>query len=156
MGVGVITPEDHAWILELSRANEIETSALDASKLEALVQSSFVAVALPQAAYLIAFDQDAAYDSPNFQWFRARMPRFVYVDRIVVSSQERGGGIGRAFYEGVFDAAREAKHDRVVCEVNFDPPNLASDAFHEALGFQEVGQARLENGKGVRYLMRSL
>ena len=32
------------------------------------------------------------------------------------------------------------------------PPNPASDAFHERLGFVEVGQARLRNGKFVRYL----
>jgi predicted GNAT superfamily acetyltransferase len=37
------------------------------------------------------------------------------------------------------------------------PPNPASDAFHAALGFAEVGSARLFDGmKTVRYLARPL
>jgi hypothetical protein len=41
------------------------------------------------------------------------------------------------------------------CEVNSDPPNPASDAFHERLGFAEVGRAALPGGtKLVRYLSR--
>jgi hypothetical protein len=38
----------------------------------------------------LAFDQHARYDSPNFLWFGARYPRFVYVDRIVVAASARG------------------------------------------------------------------
>jgi predicted GNAT superfamily acetyltransferase len=45
----------------------------------------------------------------------------------------------------------------IVCEVNLDPPNPASDAFHAALGFAEVGTAVIDNGdKTVRYLSRRL
>jgi uncharacterized protein len=33
---------------------------------------------------MLAFDQDADYDSPNFLWFRERLARFVYADRVVV------------------------------------------------------------------------
>jgi predicted GNAT superfamily acetyltransferase len=41
----------------------------------------------------------------------------------------------------------------VCCEVNSDPPNPLSDAFHAALGFREVGRAFLpDRGKSVRYL----
>ena len=36
-------------------------------------------------AFIMTFDQDARYDSPNFLWFRERYPRFVYVDRVVVA-----------------------------------------------------------------------
>src|SRR5882672_6484294 len=34
-------------------------------------------------AFLPAFDQRAAYDSPNFLWLRSRYPRCVYAARIV-------------------------------------------------------------------------
>jgi len=45
----------------------------------------------------------------------------------------------------------------VVCEVNSRPPNPESDAFHAALGFVEVGNARIHDGaKDVRYLLRTL
>lgn len=45
----------------------------------------------------------------------------------------------------------------VCCEVNSDPPNPASDAFHARLGFAEVGAAAIHGGaKSVRYLARPL
>ncbi len=105
----------------------------------------------------MAFDQDADYDSPNYLWFRARYPRFVYVDRIVVAPAMRQRGLANRLYEDLFQAAIAAGHDRVVCEVHSDPPNPASDAFHAALGFTEVGHAEIQGGaKTVRYLARSL
>jgi predicted GNAT superfamily acetyltransferase len=108
-------------------------------------------------AFLLAFDQDARYDSPNFIWFRARYPRFVYVDRVVVAPSARGRGCARRLYADLFEHAVRAGHDRVVCEVNKMPPNAASDAFHAALGFVEVGTASVHSGsRTVRYLSRTL
>ncbi len=59
-------------------------------------------------------------------------------------------------YETLFERARAAGQEQVVCEVNADPPNPASDAFHAALGFVEVGSAPLASGKTVRYFQRML
>ena len=102
-------------------------------------------------------DQDADYDSPNFLWFKARYPRFVYVDRIAVAAAARGRGHARSLYGDLFGAALAKGHKVVVCEVNSDPPNPASDAFHAALGFSEVGQAAIHGGKKtVRYFARPL
>jgi predicted GNAT superfamily acetyltransferase len=56
----------------------------------------------------------------------------------------------------LFGAARAAGHERIVCEVNSDPPNPASEAFHKALGFAPVGEALLGNGKTVTYLALKL
>jgi len=105
----------------------------------------------------MAFDEGADYDSPNYLWFRERHSRFVYVDRIVVDPAMRKRGLAHLLYEDLFRHAAEAGHDRIVCEVNSNPPNPASDAFHEALGFVEVGDAAIHGGaKTVRYLARLL
>ncbi|KAF0099282.1 MAG: N-acetyltransferase GCN5 [Rhodospirillaceae bacterium] len=105
----------------------------------------------------MAFDQDADYDSPNYLWFRERHRRFVYVDRIVVAPAMRKRGLASRLYEDLLRVAKDAGHDRVVCEVNSDPPNPASDAFHAAFGFVEVGHASIHGGaKTVRYLARPL
>jgi len=150
---------DTEAVLALNRASEAETSPLDADGLAALVATAFH-IGLRdagQTAFLIAFDQGAHYDSPNFLWFRERYARFAYVDRIVVSASARGRGHARSLYAEFFAAARRALHDMVCCEVNIEPPNPGSDAFHAALGFVEVGQATLAGGdKRVRYLLRRL
>ena len=144
-------------LLALNRAHEVELSPLDAPRFAELVERAFFARAARDDAFLLAFDQDADYDSPNFLWFRERLDRFVYVDRIVVDPAARGGGLARVLYTELFEAARAAGHDAVVAEVNSDPPNPGSDAFHAAMGFEAIGEARLaDRGKSVRYLRRTL
>lgn len=82
---------------------------------------------------------------------------FIYVDRVVVAPAARGRGYAGLLYDDLFDRAGRAGHDIVVCEVNRDPPNRASDAFHAAQGFAEVGQATIHQGsKTVRYLARAI
>lgn len=145
-------------LLALNNAHATELSPLSLSEFDRLIQASFFAAALDDgAAFLIAFDQAAAYDSPNFLWFRDRFDSFVYVDRVVTSPLARGKGYAKALYADLFERAKQAGHTRIVCEVNFLPPNPASDAFHAALGFTEVGRATIHGGsKTVRYLLRSL
>jgi len=145
-------------LLALNNAHAQELSWLEPERLAHLVEQAFFAQRIGNLdAFLLAFDQAANYDSPNFLWFRARYPRFVYVDRIVVASSARGRGYARRLYLDLFEQAVRAGHDRIVCEVNTQPPNPESDAFHAALGFVEVGSASIHGGsKTVRYLSRRL
>ena len=145
-------------LLALNNAHAQELSWLEPERLQHLVEQAFLARRIGDLdAFLLAFDQDARYDSPNFLWFCARYPRFVYVDRIVVASSARGRGCARRLYRDLFEHAAEAGYERVVCEVNSNPPNPASDAFHAALGFVEVGTASVYDGsRTVRYLSHAL
>ena len=145
-------------LLALNTAHEVELSPLTAPRLRQLVAAAFAAWRIGEAeAFLIAFDQNADYDSANFVWFRERYARFVYVDRVAVAAEARGRGHARRLYERLFDLAREAGHDIIVCEVNSSPPNPGSDAFHRALGFMEVGSGPVAGtAKTVRYLLRRL
>ena len=149
---------DAAAMLALNQAHVIETSSLDLPGIQALIDQAFylgTCEAGGAAAFLLAVDQDADYASPNFQWFRARYPRFVYIDRVIVAPSHRQKGWGRRFYTALFEAAAAAGHAVVACEVNAEPPNPASEAFHKALGFAEVGSAVLAGrGKTVTYLVR--
>lgn len=144
-------------LLALNNAHAQELSWLEAERLEYLIGEAFLARRIGRLdAFMLAFDQDARYDSPNFIWFRARYPRFVYVDRIVVAPTARGRGCARRLYDDLFEHAVRAGHDRIVCEVNKTPPNAASDAFHAALDFVEVGTASVHGGsRTVRYLSRT-
>jgi predicted GNAT superfamily acetyltransferase len=153
-----LDPAQASCVLALNNEYTEELSWLDEARLAELVGRAFLARRIGCVdAFLLAFDQDADYDSPNFLWFRTRYPRFVYVDRIVVARRARGRGHARRLYDDLFQHARRAGHQRIVCEVNREPPNPASDAFHAALGFSEVGGAAIHGGaKTVRYLTRVL
>jgi predicted GNAT superfamily acetyltransferase len=146
-----------AALLALNQDHVQELSSLDEQEFAAVLAEAFYASTINDAdAFLIAFDQDAVYGSPNFRWFQERYDKFIYVDRVVTAPSARGLGYARQLYEDLFQQALSAGHRRIVCEVNLDPPNPASDGFHAALGFQEVGRAEIHGGtKTVRYLSRA-
>lgn len=151
---------DLTALTTLNNHHARETSLLSEEQFVNMIQMAFYArgfgPALTPAALLIAFDQKAPYENPNFQFFRGRHRRFIYVDRLITASHARRGGLARRLYGDLFLRAAEAGLRVVGCEVNLDPPNPASDAFHAGMGFVEVGRALLENGKTVRYLERAL
>lgn len=135
----------------------MELSPLTPAALADLVGAATYARRIEDGAFLIAFDQDGAYESPNFVWHRNRFDRFLYIDRVAVADTHRRRGLAALLYDDLFAFAAARADERVVCEVNSDPPNPASDAFHERLGFEVVGEARLDDrGKTVRYLSRDL
>jgi uncharacterized protein len=153
-----IEPRHAADVLALNNAHAVELSWLDANRLASLLEQAFYARRVGSIdAFLLAFDEHAAYDSPNYLWFRDRYPRFVYIDRVVVAVGARGRGLARLLYGDLFRQASQAGHTSAVCEVNVDPPNPASDGLHAALGFAEVGRAAIHHGsKTVRYPRRPL
>ncbi|MEQ9643443.1 MAG: GNAT family N-acetyltransferase [Alphaproteobacteria bacterium] len=147
-----------AALLALNNAHARETSHLEPAQWRALVEAAFLAGCIDgAAAFLIALGPDAAYDNANFRWFQARHERFVYVDRVIVAKARRGRRLAQTLYGELFRRAAAAGVDTVGCEINVEPPNPASDAFHARLGFIEVGRATLpDRGKTVRYLTRQL
>lgn len=108
------------------------------------------------AGFLIGFLPGRPYDSLNYKWFSERYSSFLYVDRIVVSPEARGRGVGQSLYT---DFARFAsgKAERLTCEVNVRPSNEGSLRFHHAFGFVEVGRQETEGGsKEVCLMAREL
>ncbi len=98
------------------------------------------------AAFLLAMCNDAAYENSNFEWFARRYPHFMYIDRIVVSSDFRGLGLGSRLYEELFRCARQRGIPLVTCEYNIVPANEPSRLFHEKFGFEEQGTQWVANG----------
>ena len=150
---------DATVILSLNNKHAKETSALDHASLTTLLDMAFYARGVDRGAtaFLIALDHNAPYENPNFAWFKASGKSFVYIDRIIVSSAAQGLGIGRLLYDDLFAIAKQVGQYRVVCEVNIEPPNRVSEAFHIAMGFDGVGQATIHNGaKTVRYFEKTI
>ncbi|RWB06711.1 MAG: GNAT family N-acetyltransferase [Mesorhizobium sp.] len=153
-----VSAADEAAILALNNEHAAELSWLEAERLSFLLGEAFYTRRIGDLeAFIMTFDQDARYDSPNFLWFRERYERFVYVDRVVVAAHARGRGHARRLYQDLFGHVERAGYNLVTCEVNTDPPNPASDAFHAALAFTEAGDAVIHGGKkAVRYYVRPL
>ncbi len=145
-------------ILALNNDHATELSFADETRMQQLIAAAYFAYGCADAsAFLIAFDQQAKYDSDNFLWFKARYDRFIYIDRVVVTLAARGRGLARQLYEALFAAARADGFARIVCEVNSDPPNPASDAFHHSFGFVHIGAQKLNaQNKSVRYLFKEI
>jgi uncharacterized protein len=145
---------DLTAMVELNNASAVETSLLDADAMQALITSAFyIRIAGQCDAVCIALDQNARYQSPNFAWFRDRLERFVYIDRVIVAPQARRTGIARSLYRDLSLAAKHAGHTVLCCEVNVSPPNPSSDQFHASFGFVETGRASLaDRARTVRYL----
>ena len=100
------------------------------------------------AGFLVGFASSAQHDSDNFRWFREHYQDFFYIDRIVVASRRRGGGVGRAFYADVQSHA-ELRYPQLACEVFLDDGNDPALLFHGSFGFREVGQHVMPTANGV-------
>lgn len=113
------------------------------------------------AGFMIGVGSEDGHDSSNFRWFAERYDRFFYIDRIVVASRRRGGGVGRAFYADAQSYA-ELRYPLLACEVFLDTandPSLPDPAllFHGSFGFREVGQQMMpETGLRAAMLMKDM
>lgn len=102
--------------------------------------------------FLLAMTQEADYDSPNFLWFKARYPRFLYIDRVVVGESARRLGVGSVLYRDLIAFGANLA-PVLTCEVNLRPANPGSISFHERFGFSQAGTQDTENGKKTVSLM---
>jgi predicted GNAT superfamily acetyltransferase len=147
--------DDRKAILALNLESEALLSPMDAARLAELsAMAAYLRVSEDErgvAAFLLAFREGAAYDSPNYRWFSDRYPRFLYVDRIAVARDRQGRGLGPALYANLFDFAITHEVPRVVCEYYAIPLNQPSQRFHARTGFREIGAQWLPNGKQVSY-----
>jgi predicted GNAT superfamily acetyltransferase len=136
-----IEPRDRTAVLDLNAANVELLAPMDADRLEQLRGWADLAHVVEHegafAGFLLTFRPGTAYDSENYRWFSGRYDDFYYLDRIVLVDRFRRLGLGGQVYDEVERRARA--HGRMALEVNLDPPNVGSLAFHDKRGFVEVG-----------------
>lgn len=146
------TPEHFAPILALNEGSVQVLSPLSHRRLETLHQNAAyhkVAVEAGEVVgVLLAFAERADHDSVNYRWFAERRTGLLYIDRVVVAPERRRGGVARRLYDDVIRAARAVGCRSLVCEIDVEPPNPASQRFHARLGFREVGTQRVEYEPG--------
>jgi predicted GNAT superfamily acetyltransferase len=143
-------PADFPAICTLNLAEVQHTSAMDVARLTHLDALSchhrVVCCDGVVSAFLLAICSGASYKNENFEWFAKKYPRFMYVDRIVVSAAARGKRLGSLLYEDLFHQAKLGCFPFITCEYNLSPPNEASKLFHDKFGFEEQGSQWVANG----------
>jgi uncharacterized protein len=138
-----ITEADVPAVLTLNDRFVEYLSPLDAERLLWLVgvadRADVVEVDEQVAGFVVTVAPGSDYDSDNYRWHASRYgDSFYYLDRIVIAEEMRRRGLARFVYDAMEDLARG--FGRMTLEVNVDPPNAGSLAFHAARGYVEVGR----------------
>lgn len=108
------------------------------------------------AGLLVSFGPGATYQSAHYRWLQERFENFRYVDRVIISPDHQRLGLGSKLYSALEQHARDAGAGRLLCEVNVEPPNPQSVAFHTRSGWTPIEDRALSPDKVVRYFERSL
>ena len=135
-------------VLALNERHVELTSPLSRERLVQLVgwadRACVVDVDGSFAGFVLTFAGGSAYDGENFGWFeqwgRDRHPDhpdLAYLDRVVVHEDFRRRGLASRVYD---ELESTCGRPVMTLEVNLDPPNEPSLAFHRGRGYAEVGQ----------------
>jgi predicted GNAT superfamily acetyltransferase len=155
--LGPLGPADHDEVLALNRRHQHLTAPMDVDRLLHLDTVGTVEVfrhAGRFAGFVVTVVSGSAYGGENFGWFAERYDAFTYLDRIVVHEDARRLGLAGRVYDAV--EARTARTAPLLAlEVNVDPPNEASLAFHAGRGFERVGEREFA-GHTVAMLVKRL
>jgi uncharacterized protein len=154
-----IEPVDLDRIVEINAANVPEVGAVDAERMAYLLGQSPIALAVELDRRIVGFclvmPPDSNYDSVNYRWFTERYDDFMYLDRVAFDADAQGRGLGTLLYAEVDrQMVERGAAARLALEVNVDPPNEPSLAFHARRGFEEVGQQDTPYGIRVSMQMR--
>lgn len=110
------------------------------------------------AGFCLVLGPGADYGSVNYRWFAEHYSDFVYLDRVAIPAAFRRRGLGRTMYAEVerLAARRHPGATHLTLEVNLRPRNDTSLAFHDRLGFVEVGRQETDHGHLVSLMAKPL
>ena len=155
----LILPDCKA-VLQINAASVPSVAALDESefaRLMAIPNHHFAIESADQlvVGYALAFNSNAPYDGEEFQAFRRKLPRpFIYIDQVATQLKVRRMGIGTKVYDSLENVARLNEAFILCCEVNIDPPNPESMAFHLNRGFSQSEILTTADGRIVALLTK--
>lgn len=153
-----LEPGDHARVLDLNARNVELLAPMDEARLAQLIgwadRADAISLDGEVAGFVLTFAPGTAYDSANYRWFGAQLgDGFYYLDRIVLDDAFRRRGLGARVYDELERTA--AAYGRMVLEVNVEPPNEPSLAFHRARGYADLAVLG-DDGKRVLLMEKVL
>lgn len=131
---------DHDFVLDLNHRHVEKLSPLDVHRLRDLIdwsdRADLIEVDGAPAGFVITMAAGTTYDSENYRWYADHYDDFYYLDRVVIAPEFRRTGAASAAYDEL--EASATPHGRMLLEVNLEPPNEASLAFHHRRGYREL------------------
>jgi len=161
-GIRGLTQSDCEQVLRLNAGSLPGVARLDEAEFARLVTlpNAHLAVEGPARnliGYLLAFSSSSAYDGEEFLTFAksCREP-FLYIDQVAVDPGMRRAGIASALYEALEAHAQSRSIFGLCCEVNLNPLNPGSLAFHQDAGFKQLGVLKTAGGRTVALMTKSV
>jgi predicted GNAT superfamily acetyltransferase len=151
-----LTPADAPIVLAINEASVHHLAPLDEDEYRWFLDAAALAwgaeVDGELAGFVFVLEPGAAYASRNYAWFSEHYDAFVYLDRVAIDVRARRRGVGTVIYDAV-EAHAATLGVPLLLEVNIDPPNHPSLAFHASRGFAEVGTLAHDEGTKVVRLL---
>jgi predicted GNAT superfamily acetyltransferase len=152
------SPADLSELLSLNESSVAVLSELNEPRLHYILALAHRSLVVERegkvVGFAIAIAPGTKYDSRNYAWFGEHFEQFLYLDRIAVAETARREGLGAQLYDAMEQSAEP--FGRMVCDVNVEPPNEASLAFHSGRGYREVGRLAHGSEKTVALLSKEL
>jgi len=147
-------------VLKLNNESIPAVNELLISELEDILSMSqkswVVDVEKNIVAALITLGPGVQYQSNNYTWLETQFDNYCYVDRIMVDIHAKRNGFGKQLYAALETYAKEIGVEVLLCEVNIEPPNPQSLAFHTDLGWDPFHDREHAQGKKVRYFKKRI
>lgn len=151
-----LTTDDAPVVLAINEASVHHLAPMDEDEYRWFLEVARCAWGAELDGRLVGFvlvlDPGVAYASRNYAWFSERYDAFAYLDRVAIDVRARRRGVGNAIYDAVEALAAEQQVP-LLLEVNVEPPNHPSLAFHALRGFTEVGTLEHDDGAKVVRLL---
>ena len=160
--VRFLSSPDCEEVLRINSQSFPGVARLDSSELERLVAipNEHLAMEGPDGrlvGYILAFRSDAPYDGEEFLTFVETSVRpFIYIDQIAVDAAMRRMGLASILDKAVEAHALSTSIADLCCEVNLNPPNPVSLAFHQDRGFNQTSVLEAEDGRTVALMAKRL
>lgn len=153
-----------ADIDELHRINEAnvpEVGSVDRPRFDFLLGASVLALVVTvdgePAGFCLVLPLGMPYDSVNYRWFSERYDDVWYLDRVAFDRRFQRRGLGTRLYDEVERRVGERPEiAALTLEVNVDPPNEPSLAFHRRRDYDEVGRQHTPYGITVSMMRKQL
>ena len=161
-GVRALAVADWEGVLRINAESLPGVACLDRHELERLLSmpNEHLAIEGPDGGlggYLLAFRNDAPYDGEEFLTFaKSASESFIYIDQLAIETSYRQAGLGSILYEALELRAKNSLVARLCCEINLEPPNPTSLAFHRAKGFTQSGSLATTDGRMVALMVKPL